>query len=357
MRRWISASGAGAHGRWRRAARAVLLIGLSLGSSAATGAGIVLVYAYVRPARPDEKTALIAVAVQAVGGLLLLGGLFFTWRTLRISQETLRLNQEGQLTDRFARAVELHGATDDEGGSRLQTRLGAVFALERIGLDSERDRAQVVDVLRAYVLAKAPPRRRPGPDELDAVPRWAGGDVPAFRVAHDIQAILAALTRLVPASAVPASLDLSQVDLRGVRLNGVGLAGIDLTEAWLDDGSLRGARFAGSMLLRAYLTKTDLSEAVLDGARMGGRTCTGSSRGGQASGGRTSAPPPITGPGRPARTDGPRTSTTSTSAAPTSRSPGSTTPASSSPRSGAPGWSAPGSTGCAARGRTSGRRT
>jgi hypothetical protein len=44
----------------------------------------------VEPTKPDERIALVTIAVQAVGGLLLLGGLLFTWKMLRVSQETLR---------------------------------------------------------------------------------------------------------------------------------------------------------------------------------------------------------------------------------------------------------------------------
>ncbi len=255
---------------WRRLARICVLILVACCLLAASAWSLVRLYAYVGPSQPDEKTALIAIAVQAVGGLLLFFGLFFTWKTLRISQHTLRLNQEGQITDRFAKAVELLGAVDDQGGSRLQTRLGAIYALERLGLDSERDRPQVIDILTSYVTARATPQERPSADNLDRVPRYALDGMPPPRVLPDIQAVLAALTRLRVASGEVDPLDLSGVDLRGVRLNRAELVGTDLTDSWLDNASLRGARLADGKLRRAFLTKVDLSEANLDRASMEG---------------------------------------------------------------------------------------
>jgi hypothetical protein len=50
-------------------------------------------------------------------------GAFFTWRQLQISRE-------GQVTDRFTRAV------DQLGHPEVDVRLGGIYALERIAKDS-----------------------------------------------------------------------------------------------------------------------------------------------------------------------------------------------------------------------------
>src|SRR5262245_19372022 len=93
----------------------------------------------------DEKDRLATESgfrqtlVQFVGGVALLGGLYFTAQTLRTSQETLRVNQktlettqQRQITERFAKAIEQLG--DKE---QLMVRLGGIYALERIAKDSE----------------------------------------------------------------------------------------------------------------------------------------------------------------------------------------------------------------------------
>src|SRR5215217_8163404 len=94
----------------------------------------------------------------------LLVGLFFTWRSLRQTREsqaqtqentqrTLELTEQGQITERFTRAIDQLGATyETTGKPRLEIRLGGVYALERIAWDSpERDYSTVMEVLTAYV--------------------------------------------------------------------------------------------------------------------------------------------------------------------------------------------------------------
>src|SRR5258708_38158876 len=72
---------------------------------------------------------------QILGGLLLLAGLYFSWRTIT-------LTERGQITDRFSKAVDQLGRSDDAGeDSNLFLRLGGIYALERIAEDSERDHA------------------------------------------------------------------------------------------------------------------------------------------------------------------------------------------------------------------------
>src|SRR5262249_32770640 len=75
---------------------------------------------------------------QILGGVALLTGLYFTAETLRVSQETLRGTQEGQLTERFARAVTLLGELNARGYKNVEVRLGGIYSLERIAKDSKR---------------------------------------------------------------------------------------------------------------------------------------------------------------------------------------------------------------------------
>jgi hypothetical protein len=90
----------------------------------------------------DARTALL----QAVGGLALLIGLYFTARTWRTTQE-------GQITDRFTKAIDQLGKT---GPENMAFRLGGIYALERIAKDSERNHWPIMEVLTAYVREKAP---------------------------------------------------------------------------------------------------------------------------------------------------------------------------------------------------------
>ena len=63
---------------------------------------------YIAPTTPAERKDLVLAAAQVLGGTALLSGLYFTWRTWQT-------NREGQITDRFTRAIDQLGKTDDKG--------------------------------------------------------------------------------------------------------------------------------------------------------------------------------------------------------------------------------------------------
>lgn len=98
-----------------------------------------------------------------------IGAPFVAWRTLVAHQQTI-ISRESHFTTLFTRAVEQLGATREvkgwDPGSRaaghepgmvsatepnLEVRLGAIYALERIAQDSERDHWPIMEVLCAYI--------------------------------------------------------------------------------------------------------------------------------------------------------------------------------------------------------------
>jgi len=104
----------------------------------------------------DIRTTLL----QGLGGAALLIGAYFTWRQVQIARE-------GQLTERFTTAV---GQLSNRS---VDVRLGGIYALERIAIDSERDRQTTYEVLCAYVRQHAPvqlPDPRPHPTTAVVVP-------------------------------------------------------------------------------------------------------------------------------------------------------------------------------------------
>jgi hypothetical protein len=46
------------------------------------------------------------------------------------------------------------GANDSEGKKQFETRLGGIYALERIAKDSEADHWPIMEILTAYVRKK-----------------------------------------------------------------------------------------------------------------------------------------------------------------------------------------------------------
>ena len=56
-----------------------------------------------------------------------------------------RLSREGQVTDRYTKAIE------QLGSDKLDVRIGGIYALERVARDSRRDHPTVMEVLAAFV--------------------------------------------------------------------------------------------------------------------------------------------------------------------------------------------------------------
>jgi hypothetical protein len=91
----------------------------------------------------------------------LLLGLIFTARTVRISSRTLELSREGQITERFTKAIDQLG-----NQTSLDVRLGGIYALQRIAKDSDNDRETIYSVLAAFIRQHAP--RQPDKELQDA---------------------------------------------------------------------------------------------------------------------------------------------------------------------------------------------
>ena len=137
---------------------------------------------YVAPAsiKDPAKAASAKKDILQTVGLFMAGvaggvGVYFTWQNLKQSQDALqhtqksternlRLAWKSQITDRFTKAI------DQIGDDKLEIRLGGIYALERVaqdsiegkrnsieGKDDEEDyHSQVMEILTAYVRARAP---------------------------------------------------------------------------------------------------------------------------------------------------------------------------------------------------------
>jgi hypothetical protein len=257
-----------------------------------------LVPSSVTPAQADALKAqddLRTVLVQSIGGLLLVGGVVATWRQVTLTRRQLEIMREGQLTERFSRAIE------QLGSDKLDVRLGAIYALERIAVASADERGPILEVLAAYVRGHSP-WPPSGWDYGSGTPvddiEASGQRLRSLQYrAPDVAAVLTILGRR-PAEAgwrVPEELLLSRTDLRlaylrrgnfervnfrnanlrrvqarAARFRDANLKYANLVEARLDHADLRGAELGGADLRGADLRGADLRDAVLTGARLDG---------------------------------------------------------------------------------------
>jgi hypothetical protein len=92
-----------------------------------------------------------ATLAQILGGVAIGIGLYYTWRRVTIAERELKATNEGQITERFTRAVDQLGAIDQSGNPAIEIRLGGIYALERISTESEKDYWPIMEILTAYV--------------------------------------------------------------------------------------------------------------------------------------------------------------------------------------------------------------
>jgi uncharacterized protein YjbI with pentapeptide repeats len=193
-----------------------------------------------------------ATLLQAFAGAFFLVTAFLTWRQIQV-------NREGQITERFTRAVEHLGE-----GDKLDVRLGGIYALERIAHDSRSDRGAIVEILTAYVRGHAA-----GADLRIA--DLSAADLSGSNLqAADLRGANLERARLVGADLRDAKLAgarLGQADLREAKLTGADLGRADLRRA-----NLRAVELTRSTLSGVDLRDANLGEACLEGARLDGAT-------------------------------------------------------------------------------------
>jgi hypothetical protein len=78
-------------------------------------------------------------------GLLATGALLFTAQNFTLSRRTFELTEQGQVTDRYTKAIE------QLGSDKLDVRIGGIYALERVARDSAKDHPTVMEVLTAFI--------------------------------------------------------------------------------------------------------------------------------------------------------------------------------------------------------------
>jgi len=156
----------------------------------------------------------------------------------------LNVTLDGQITDRFSRAI------DHLGDKRIAARLGGIYELNRIASDSEKDRVAIIDTLSGFIREKAPAPKL-------MVHRKSPMILPTVR--SDIQAALTVLLRHNATS--PGYIDLSRTDLAKADLAGACLKGAILEEAWLEGANLNQSILDGADLRLAHLETAQLEGA------------------------------------------------------------------------------------------------
>lgn len=215
-------------------------------------------------------------AIQLLGGVVIAIGLYLTWRRIKATEKTVKVTEEGQITDRFSKAVE------QLGDERLAVRLGGIFSLERISKDSEYDYWTVIEVLSAYVRNYKPKMEiinNADPTSEKTNTDKTNTAITEQVIPPDIQAIMTVIGRrkkIYGPNGRKIDLEgsflrgafLWRADLRGLFLKNVNLEKADLVQSNLTGAYLGGANLQGADLTEAILNKTSLGGANLKNANL-----------------------------------------------------------------------------------------
>jgi len=240
---------------------------------------------------------LISTFAQIFGGIAVLIGIYFAWGNLKIAQSTLESNQknaeksvevalanlksdqeaaqknieislatldyniknaqktleiaqEGQITERFTRAIE------QLGSNKIEIRLGAIYALERIANESDKDYWPIMKILAAYVRMNSSVDRSRCANFSTVFPlsmdtknsEIAKKELLDMNKLSDIQVALTILGR------------------RKYRYNNGESEKLDLCTTNLGMINLTMAHFEGANFAMAHLEGTNFTQAHLEGA-------------------------------------------------------------------------------------------
>jgi hypothetical protein len=225
--------------------------------------------------------------------IAVIGGPVLIWRVItshiqaKAAQHQAQTNRQGHYTDLFARAVEQLGATREvietielrmepplppqrqivtTTEPNLEVRLGAIYSLERVARDSDRDHWPIMEVLCAYI-------RNPQnsgypsskPNKNDDARKWPAS-IPPTRL--DIQAAIKVIgrrdtQRIDHERRLGLKLDFRKANLqKAIFDEGV------FSDALFDGAHLEGASFSTCKLRGCSFIEAKLTAATLDNSNL-----------------------------------------------------------------------------------------
>lgn len=233
---------------------AVALLSLTLGPLTRLIGGSELL-ALSGKERADATNSVRQTVLAGLTGVFAATGIVFTARTYLT-------NRRNQFTERYAKAVALLAS------DKLDERMGGIYSLRHILVESKQDRDAVISVLAAFIrehsyeyLVHAYPARVYGPDGEEDRDEFFQHEK---KIGPDIQAALSAiLTASDRSEAYP-------VDLSDAALPYAYFPGGKLHGATLDRVHLYHARLVGVDLKGASLRDTNFAHAVLENVNFKG---------------------------------------------------------------------------------------
>jgi Pentapeptide repeats (8 copies) len=164
--------------------------------------------------------------------------------TLKIGQKNLEITEDKQVTERFSKSIE------HLGNGEIDIRLGGIYALEQIAIDSAKYHWTIVEILSAFIRKKRP---------LNSTDP----------VGIDVQAALIVIGRRnVKQDPSNNKINLRSVNLVDIEVLCANLRAVDFSKAILIRSNLSGSILTCANLNGANLSNAILSRADLRGAKL-----------------------------------------------------------------------------------------
>lgn len=221
----------------------------------------------------SQKTNLVnqyrVTVTQAFVGIAVLYGVYQGWQRITIAEDNLKVSQEGQITERFTRAVDQFGAYDHVGKPALEIRLGGIYALERIANESDKYYWPIMEILTAYVRKNSNVDDHLSEKALIIEPisiesqsnESTQHEIKKYKkISLDIDAVLNVLGKHEHVD--------KNGDYMGLYLRGIYLKSITLTSAHLEGANFADACFENATLLNIHFEKAFLAGTNFKGAAL-----------------------------------------------------------------------------------------
>jgi uncharacterized protein YjbI with pentapeptide repeats len=205
-------------------------------------------------------------------------------KNVELSIQNAQISQDRLIAERFMAAIT------QLGHKRIETRIGAIYVLERIAQDFPKEHWTIMEILAAFVRENTGNSQENIVTEDSAPVYWGKQrrkvlspkqpephpNEEAPKIRRDVQAALTVIGRrnslleLENQKLDLRNTDIRRADLLGANLERADLRGADLSGADLRGSNLSGANLHGAKLARSMLYETNLLKANLRGANLQG---------------------------------------------------------------------------------------
>jgi uncharacterized protein YjbI with pentapeptide repeats len=190
-----------------------------------------------------DKIEISKTIATSIGGVAILFNLYYTSKQKesleRTSLATLKNAQaaeDKQITERYSKAIE------QLGSETLYVQLGAIYSLERIARDSDKDYWNIIEILTTYI--------------REEYPKSCSLTVEATLKVIKRMNSSYGLDEWVPVDF--SNVKLEKIDFSRAKLNGANFEGANLTNANFEEADLTDVNFKRANLNGANFKKANL---------------------------------------------------------------------------------------------------